>query len=121
MKRFSLLLFSVFLLAALSGGEEMPQGRAPSASCAELRKFFRKAYRKKADACGETVSSGLFNVDGLPERIARYAPLWFFADSVVTGQKWLLYAKFLSTPGDRSFGWHFLGWAAPRRKHLGPR
>ena len=113
------VLFSVFLLAALSGGEEMPQGRAPSASCPNCGSS--SSRHKKADACGETASSGLFNVDGLPERIARYAPLWFFADSVVTGQKWLLYAKFLSTPGDRSFGWHFLGWAAPRRKHLGPR
>ena len=121
MKRFSLLLFSVFLLTALSGGEAMPQGRAPSASCAELQKYFRKAYREKADARGGTVSGSLFNVDKLPERIAQYAPLWFFADSVVTGQNWLLYAKFLSTPTDRSFGWHFLGWAAPRRKHLGPR
>ena len=94
---------------------------AAPASCAELRKFFRKAYREKTDARGGTVSSGLFNVDKLPERIAQYAPLWFFADSVVTGQNWLLYAKFLSTPTDRSFGWHLLGWAAPRRKRLGPR
>jgi len=69
----------------------------------------------------DPVSSGLFNVDGLPERIAQYAPLWFFADNVVTGQRWLLYAKFLSTPGGRRDGWHFLGWAAPRRKQLGPR
>ena len=121
MKRFSLLLFSVFLLAALSGGEVLQKGRAPSASCPNCGRNFRKAYRKKADARGGTVSSGLFNVDKLPERIAQYAPLWFFADSVVTGQRWLLYAKFLSTPTDRSFGWHFLGWAAPRRKRPGPR
>ena len=233
MKRFSLLLFSVFLLTALSGGEEIPKGRAPAAawetlcekpgctgakvfarpewqrffaeakmgpalfefllsrfsstketkihicnwgnasegvlavfaaeritgrsgldydgpdpglktavrearnvaprhaplkkvlavpaSCAELRKFFRKAYREKADARGGMMSGSLFNVDKLPEQFAQYAPLWFFADSVVTGQSWLLYAKFLSTPGDRSFGWHFLGWAAPQRKQLGPR
>ena len=91
---------------------------AAPASCAELRKFFRKAYRKKADTRGETMAGALFNIDRLPERIARYAPLWFFADSVVTGQRWLLYAKFLSTPGDRRDGWHFLGWAAPRRKPL---
>ena len=67
MKKLSLLLLSVFLLTALSGGEEMPQGRAPAAawqavprhaplkkvlaapaSCAELQKFFRKAYTGKA-------------------------------------------------------------------------
>ena len=116
------------LKAAVRGARNAVPRHAPlkkvlaaPASCAELRKFFRKAYREKADARRETVSSGLFNVDGLPERIARYAPLWFFADNVVTGQKWLLYAKFLSTPGDRRDGWHFLGWAAPRRKRLGPR
>lgn len=98
----------------------LPPLRAP-ASRAELRKDFRKAYSKKADARGEAVSSALFNVGGLPEKIARYAPLWFFADSVVTGQNWLLYVNFLSTPVDRRDGWHFLGWAAPRRNRLGPR
>ena len=109
MKRFSLLLFSVFLLAA-------------PASYAELRKFFRKTYRvSKAGAPGGTMSGGLFNVGRLPERIAQWAPLWFFADSAVTGRNWLLYAKFLSTPADRRDGWHFLGWAAPRRMRLGPR
>lgn len=94
---------------------------AAPTSCAELRNFFRKAYREKADARGGAMSVSLFIVDGLPERIAQYAPLWFFADNAVTGQNWLLYVKFLSTPADRRDGWHFLGWAAPRRKRLGPR
>lgn len=65
------------LKAAVRGARNAVPRHAPlkkvlaaPASCAELRKFFRKAYREKADARRETVSSGLFNVGGLPERIA---------------------------------------------------
>ena len=88
--------------------------------------WFRATINNAAPAArgeaadGAPKSAALFNHDRLPETIAKYAPLWLFADGVAAGRNQQLYTNFLSTPADRRTARHFLGWAAPGKKQPDP-